>query len=114
MIVEIHGIDEERMGQVERILLSLRLSDITKEKKLGRKICLSADRGTVQLVNTHRKVFGADGIRVCLREPGELALTMEGSLQWIAFIAGALGAADILKNGGEFKLAKQLDKGHKK
>lgn len=115
MIVEIQGVDEERMEKLEEVILPrLGLVNITKTGGFDRKIRLSADTGEIKWVNTHLNIWGKEGVRVYLREPGELCVTIEGSLQWVVFIAGFMGATDIIKNGVELELAKRLEVGYKK
>lgn len=104
MIIEIQGVGEERMKKIEEVILpKLGLVNITKEKGFDRKIRLSADTGEAEWANTHRSVWGRSGddILVFLREPGELCLTMEGSLQWIPYILGQFLGAEIIKGGAQ-------------
>jgi hypothetical protein len=89
MIVEIHGIECEKMDKIEQTLRAFGLKDADKFKE---KIVASADSGRARRVETHRLVLEADEVLVFLREPGELCLTIDGSPQWIFYILGWLSA----------------------
>lgn len=94
MIVEIHGIDEERIRVIEQILISM--SGYSRDDRFDKKILISAGMDTAELVDTHRNVFSHIYGRVFLREPGELCITLEGSSSWIANI---LKKFNIFTNG---------------
>ncbi len=86
MIVEIHGVDSERMDIIERMLVS-RFA-FTKADGFDKKICINADTGEATLQNAHRDVFESKNkrVRVYLREPGELCVVIDGSKGWIVFL----------------------------
>ncbi len=87
MIVEIRGVDYEKMEKMPHFLERLDLGEL---RGFNKKIQIGVDTGEARWVNTHRTVFGADGVRVFLREPGELCVTIEGSRNWILVIFGGL------------------------
>lgn len=97
MIVEIQGVDEKRMKKIEEVILPrLGLIDITKAQGFDRKIRLSADTGEAKWVNTFLSVWGAKGVCVYLREPGELCVTIEGSRSLVSCIIVAFINSDIV------------------
>lgn len=105
MIIEIQGVDEERMKKIEEVILPrLGLVNITKTKGFDRKIRLSADTGEADWANTHLDIWGAKDVCVYLREPGELCVTIEGSRSLVSRIIAAFLNSDIVyaERAGEF------------
>lgn len=91
MIIEIHGIESEKMDAIEQILLSHYA--LKKVLSFQRKIRVSASSGQACLENAHRCVFkDLYGTFIFLREPGKLCLTIHGSWGRIFRILEILGA----------------------